>query len=209
MFWNKKNDKDEAKLSKPAIIPELVQKYLVAEKQMKPELALLLMGAARRNASSSRDLRIFDQADALANKVDIRDYNSLDTHPELILYEGTYDDSAHQVKLDEKTKVSFDTQIFTEAEIREKIEALKEPGSSVFFYQAAGPAHGGPLGMGAALIELNPAYPGKKEKKYNAYTVDIVKLQPVGKGDRLFSSDKAKEMATWVKNGHRARQYAN
>jgi hypothetical protein len=209
MFWNKKSDKDEVKLSKPIAIPEILQKHLIAEKKVKSELAPLFMAAVRKTETSSRDVRIFDLSDALANKVEVKDYTSLDTHPELILYEGTYDESTRAVKLEEKTKVDYETPIFTEDEIREKIEAMKEPGSTVFIYQAAGPAHGGPLGMGAAVIELNPNYPGKKEKKYNAYNVDIVNMQPAGKGDKLFGSDKAKELAGWIKNGHRPRQYAS
>ncbi len=35
----------------------------------------------------------------------------------------------------------------------------------IFFYQARGPAVGGPLGRGAAIVEINPNSSGKKEKK--------------------------------------------
>jgi hypothetical protein len=73
----------------------------------------------------------------------------------------------------------------------------------------AGSQHGGPLGMGAAVVELNPNYPGKKQKKYNVYTTDVVDMQPIGKGPKLFDSDKSKEIASWIKNSHRKRAYSS
>jgi hypothetical protein len=42
--------------------------------------------------------------------------------------------------------------------------------------------------MGAAMIELNPNYPGKKQKKYNVYTAEVIDMQPVGKGDTKSST---------------------
>jgi hypothetical protein len=63
--------------------------------------------------------------------------------------------------------------------------------------------------MGAAIIELNANYPGKKEKKYNVYTTDVVDMQPVDKGPRAFDSDKPKDIARWVKNLHDKRAYSS
>ena len=53
--------------------------------------------------------------------------------------------------------------------------------------------------MGSAVIELNPNYPGTKQKKYNVYPTDVIDMQPVGKGQKLFDSDKTKDIARWVK----------
>ena len=61
--------------------------------------------------------------------------------------------------------------------------------------------------MGAAVIELNPNYPGKRQKKYIVYTVDVIEMQPVGRGDKLFDSDKPKNIARWVKDAHHKRMY--
>jgi hypothetical protein len=61
--------------------------------------------------------------------------------------------------------------------------------------------------MGAAVIELNPNYPGKKQKKYIVYMADVIDMQPVGKGDKLFDSDKPKDIARWFKDGHHKRIY--
>jgi len=110
--------------------------------------------------------------------------------------------------LEEKKKVNYNVPIYNEAEIREQIESLKNPGDMVFFYMARGVSHGGPLGMGAAIIELNPNYPGKKEKKYIVYTADVIDMKPVGKGQKLFGSDKPKDIASWVINGHHKRVYS-
>jgi hypothetical protein len=114
-----------------------------------------------------------------------------------------------QIKLEERTKVNWDTPILTEDEIQKKIESLKEPGNTTFFYVARGGKHGGPLGMGAALVELNPNYPGQKQKKYNVYSVDVVNMHPVNKGEKNFGSDKPKDIAHWVKSIHEKRLYSS
>jgi hypothetical protein len=208
MFWGKKSAKEEGKLSGPKEIPGPLQNYLVAEKKIDPDLVKLLRAVQRKNTTGAIfDFRIFDESEAKAKKVQVTDYTSLDERPDLIIYEGSSDDGAKQVKLEEKKKVNWDTPIFTQAEIQQKIEALKEPGSTVFFYMASGGVHGGPLGVGAAVIELNPNYPGKHQKKYNVYATDVVDMQPVDKGEKAFGQDKSKEVASWVKASHHKRMY--
>jgi hypothetical protein len=210
MFWGKKSAKEEGKLSGPKEIPALVQNYLVAEQKMNAELVKLLRAVQRKNPDGGKfDIRIFDESEAKAKKVEVTDYTSLDKRPDLIIYEGSSDDGARQVKLEEKKKVNWDTPIFTQAEIQQKIEALKEPGSTVFFYTCRGGNHGGPLGMGAAVIELNPNYPGKKEKKYNIYAVDVIDMEPVKGTKKTYDGDKPKDIARWVKGMHDKRAYSS
>ena len=103
------------------------------------------------------------------------------------------------IKEAEKTK---EVTIFTKAEIQQQVEGLSGPGSTVFFYLAGSPASGGPLGRGAVIVELNPNYPGTKQKKYIIYTADVEGMQPVDKKIRFFSSDKPKEIAEWIKERH-------
>ena len=210
MFWDKKSVKEEAKeekLSGPRAIPELVQKHLAAERKMDPVLVKLLKAVVQKSATTGMNIRVFDDSEALAKKVQVKNYTSLDERPDLIIYDGWFDEESKQVKLEEKNKANLDTTIFTEAEILEKIEALKGPGSTVFFYMASGGTHGGPLGIGAAVIELNPDYPGKHQKKYNVYATDVVDMQPVEKGQKAFSQDKSKDIASWVKSSHHKRMY--
>lgn len=209
MFWKKNPVKEEEKLRKPQAIPGLVQKYLVDEWKLSPDLVLLLKAVVRKSASreTASDIRIFDESEALAKKVQVAGYTTLDEHVDLILYEGWFSETTKQVELQEKKKVDWDTPLFTEAEIQQKIEALNEPGGTVFFYMARGGTHGGPLGMGAAVIELNPGYAEKKGKKYNIYTADVVDMQPVGRGQKLFDSNKTKDITRWVKDAHHKRMY--
>jgi hypothetical protein len=211
MFWGKKSAKEEEKkekLSGPKEIPGPVRNYLAAERKMDPDLVKLLKAVERKSTTGATfNIRVFDDSEAIARKVQVKDYTSLDECPDLIIYEGWFDEGAKQVKLEEKKKVNWDTPIFTQAEIQQKIEAISEPGNTVFFYSARGGKHGGPLGMGAAVIELNPNYPGKKQKKYIVYTADVIDMQPVGKGNKLFDSDKPKDIARWVKETHHKRMY--
>ena len=81
--------------------------------------------------------------------------------------------------------VTQDVKIFTKEEIVQKVEALKEPGETIFFHLSAGPASGGPLGRGAAVIELNPNYSEKKQKKYILYVASVDGTEPKGKGTKL------------------------
>jgi hypothetical protein len=210
MLWGKKSAKEEGKLSGPKEMPTLVQNYLVAEQKMNAELVKLLRAVQRKNPDGGKfDIRIFDESEAKAKQVEVTDYTSLDGRPDLIIYEGWSDDGAKQVKLEEKKKINWDTPILTQAEIQQKIEALKEAGSTVFFYTCRGGNHGGPLGMGAAVIELNPNYPGKKEKKYNIYTVDVIDMEPAPKGRKAYDGDKPKDIARWVKSLHDKRAYSS
>jgi hypothetical protein len=178
---------------------------------MNPDLVKLLKAVVRKSeiGEAAFNIRVFDNSEAIAKKVQVKDYISLDEHSDLIIYEGWFDERSKQVKLEEKKKVSWDTPIFTQAEIQQKIEALSEPGSTVFFYMARGSGHGGPLGMGAAVIELNPDYPGKKQKKYNIYVADVIDMQPVVKGPKLFDMDKPKDIAHWIKEAHHKRMYSS
>ena len=208
MFWGKKSGKEEGKLSGPKAISGPVLNYLVTERKIDPDLVKLLKVVERKSTTEAAfNIRVFDDSEAIARKVQVKDYTSLDECPDLIIYEGWFDEKAKQVKLEEKKKVNWDTPIFTQAEIQQKIEAISEPGSAVFFYTGKGGKHGGPLGMGASVIELNPNYPGKKQKKYIIYMADVIDMEPVGKGDKLFDSDKPKDIARWVKDGHHKREY--
>jgi len=212
MFWRKKSAKEEEKgekLSGPKEIPEVAQHYLVTQGKMGPDLVKLLKAVLRKSITEETgfNIRVFDDSEALARGVQVQGYTSLDECPDLIIYEGWFDEGAKQVKLEEKKSVNWDTPIFNQTEIQQKIEALKEPGDTVFFYMGRGSSHGGPLGMGAAVIELNPSYPGKKQKKYIAYRTDVIDMRPVGKERKAFDSDKAKYIARWVKDSHHKRIY--
>lgn len=214
MWRGKKSGKEEGKKEKlpgPREIPGIVQSHLTADKKRDPEWVRILRSAVRQSPKGERvfDIRIFDEAEAKAKKVEVKDYTSLDEHPDLTIYEGWFDEASKRVELEEKKKVSSDTTIFTEGEIQQKIEGLNEPGSTVFFYVARGAGHGGPLAMGCVIVELNPVYPAKRQKKYVLYTADVIDMQPTGKGQKLFGSDKPRDIARWIKDCHHQRLYSS
>jgi hypothetical protein len=208
----KKDEVSEPKTEKlpgPRGIPDFVGKYLTAEMKMDPSLVPIYKIVVRKRPQTERtfDCRVFDMAEVEASNTLIKDYTSLDTHQELIIYEGWFDEASKRVELETKREAAQVVPILTEAEILQKIEALSEPGNTILFFQARGPATGGPLGRGAAVVELNPNYPGKKGKKYIIYTANVVGTKPVAKREKLFDSDKPKEIAKWVKEGHHKRMY--
>lgn len=211
MFGKKKEEGTKAdtakveKLPKPKEVPGLVAKYLVADKKIEEELVPVFKAVIRKSEKGDKtfDCRIYDEGEAQAMKVQVKDYTTLDAHPDLIVYEGWYDEATKKVELQEKKKVNFNVPLLTQEEITQKIEGLKEPGGSVFFYQARGPAFGGPLGRGAAIVELNPS----KGKKYLISTADVVGMEPVANKQKLFASDKPKDVAKWIKESHHKRMY--
>jgi hypothetical protein len=199
----------EERLGRPQSVPEPVQKHMVAELKMDPGVASALKAALRKSTSQEGPIgiRVFDESESLAKKVNIENYISLDEHPDLIAYEGWFDPKSKRVGLVEKKRISSDTTIFTEAEILKKIEELSEPGSMVFFYMARGGSHGGPLGMGATVVELASNHTGEKKRKYNVYSADVIDMKPVGKGESLFDSQKVKDIVDFIKRGHHKRMY--
>jgi hypothetical protein len=206
-FWKKSNgDSEVEKLSGPRVLPGIVQQYLIKEMKVEADFAPLLKSVARKNGGSGFNIRIYDESDAMARKIEVKNFLSLDDKAEVVLYEGTYDETAKKVELTEKKKLFWTTPIYTEAEIKQKIEALSQPGSIVYFYQARGGQNGGPLGKGAVVIELNPTT--EKGKKYNVNVADVIDLQPVGKGQKMFATDKAKDAANWIAQLHQRRLYS-
>jgi len=74
--------------------------------------------------------------------------------------------------------------------IASKIEQLG-PGESVGYRLAE------VYGDGLAVVELNPQYP-EMGKKYFLSLEEIVDGKPEGKRSRLSSSNKPKELASWI-----------
>lgn len=72
MLWGKKKTGNEEKerLSGPREIPGIVQNYLVTEKKMDLELVKLLKALLYKLSIDEKvnNIRIFDEADALAKK---------------------------------------------------------------------------------------------------------------------------------------------
>ena len=191
------------KLPGPKMMPELVGNHLV--KKMGKETGwvwrLSVVMRPRAGGEKGYDIRIFASHEAEAKRVKVKNYMSLDEHPELIIFEGWFDREAKKVELEEK-RVMPKITIYTEKEIQQQIEAMTKPGSKIHFYLAASPASGGPLERGAAVVELNPKYPGKGQKKYSLSAVSVDGTELTSKGFKMFDSDKPKDIARWIKERH-------
>jgi hypothetical protein len=111
-FWQKKEKVDRAtgsetkKLSKPRDLPQEVGMHLVVDKNLDPDWVWSLKCTLRQQEGkkNAHDIRIFSQETAAQNGVSVKDYTSLDTHPELILYEGYYDKQSREVHIESSMK---------------------------------------------------------------------------------------------------------
>jgi hypothetical protein len=92
------------KLPGPKLIPGPVEKHLVGEYKMDPDLVHALKAVVHKRPEGERafDCRIFDPGEAEASGKQIKDYTSLDEHPDLILYEGWFDKESMRAELEEK-----------------------------------------------------------------------------------------------------------
>ena len=93
------------KLPGPKDIDELVGRYVVLDKHQNPDYVWRLKSVVRRWPENKNrfDFRIFDDAQAATKKAKIRDYTSLDSYPELILWEGWADNNTNTVTFRDKT----------------------------------------------------------------------------------------------------------
>jgi hypothetical protein len=108
-FWKKRPEtadlskEKEEKLSKPKDIPEAVGRSLVVDLGKEPDWVWKLKSVVRRQAEKNRyDVRVFDEIQAGAKGVRVRDYTTLDEHPDLILFEGWYDKKSHMAHIEER-----------------------------------------------------------------------------------------------------------
>jgi len=191
------------KLPGPKMIPEILGNHLIKKMEKEPGWTWRLSAVMRPRASGEKsfDVRIFASYEAAAKNIKIKDYTTLDEQPDLLLFEGWFDKKAKKVELVEK-RVMPKVNIYTEKEIMQQIEAMTEPGSKIRVYLCASPASGGPLERGAAVVELNPKYPEKGQKKYALSCVSMEGMELTSKGFRMFDSDQAKPIARWIKERH-------
>ena len=109
-LWKKVGEREDAskakvqKLSKPKDIPEPVGRYLIVELRQNPDWVWHLKSVVRprQEEKDCYDARVFDERKAAQKKVTVKDYTSLDDHPELILYEGWFDRKSMKVQVEEK-----------------------------------------------------------------------------------------------------------
>lgn len=107
MFWKKKAETSETKVSKlkgPKFIPDIVGGHLVTDFKQDPDVVWKLKAVVRQRGESKNafDVRVFDDVESATKNIKIEDYDSFDAHPELILYEGWFNKESIQVELEVK-----------------------------------------------------------------------------------------------------------
>ncbi len=111
MFWKRKETKEgEQKLPGPKRIPDVAGKYLVVDEKKDPDwvwtLNAVILPTQKKKAFYCR---VFDGGQAIRAGVKVKDWTSLDDHPDLILWEGYFDmetDTARREKFVKRSNSS-------------------------------------------------------------------------------------------------------
>ena len=104
-FWQKgENGTSGGGLPKPKDLPEAVGRHLVVDLNLDPDLVWSLKAvlSPREESRDMADIRVFNPGKADAAGVTVRNYTTLDDHPQLILYEGSFNKKTHHLKLTSK-----------------------------------------------------------------------------------------------------------
>lgn len=107
-FWKREDNGVLSKLPKPFGIPQFIGKYIVVSEKKDPDWVWSLKCALQPHAGSKThfNFRIFNPALVQQMGVRIDNFESLDSHPELILYRGWYDKSSNKMEIHADEKVA-------------------------------------------------------------------------------------------------------
>ena len=111
-FWQKEKHGEnssgikEVKLAKPKELPDRVGMHLVTQLKEDPDWVWSLKGTLRPKADEKHalEIRIFNPADAARQGVVIKNFNSLDDHPDMILFFGWFNKNTGIVKIEKTMK---------------------------------------------------------------------------------------------------------
>jgi hypothetical protein len=108
MFWKRKEKKEgEEKLPGPKGIPDLPGRQMVVEEKKDPNWVWSLKGVVRpAGKKEAFYCRVFNEAQAAQAGVKVKDWISLDEHPDLILWEGYFDKQTNTVRREKFAKPS-------------------------------------------------------------------------------------------------------
>jgi hypothetical protein len=116
-FWSKKSVPEAAvkvkALPKPKAIPEVVGRHLVVEMKKDPDYVWKLMAVIRPRPDNKNafDVRVYSPVEAGVRSVNVKNFDTLDAAPDLILYEGWYDKSTNTCELVDATREKPDAAI--------------------------------------------------------------------------------------------------
>jgi hypothetical protein len=104
-LFKKKNADGSEKLPGPKTIPDPVGSTLVVQFKEDPTWAWALKAVIKpKEEKDVFDIRVFSDSTAGSAKVSVKDYHSLDDHPNLILYDGIYDKKKKKAQLQQRYK---------------------------------------------------------------------------------------------------------
>lgn len=106
VFWKRKETKEgEEKLSGPKSIPYPAGRHMVVEGKKEPDWVWKLNGVVRPGGKKKAFYcRVFSEAQVEDAGVTVKDWTSLDDHPDLILWEGYFDEATNTVRNEKYTK---------------------------------------------------------------------------------------------------------
>ncbi len=110
-FWQKdasthKGASSGEKLSKPVELPGPVGRDIVVLLKKDPDWAWKLKCVERLRAGEAHlfDVRIYSPSLASDMQVQVKNFHSLDDHPELILFQGWYNNKTMKAQIEEVPK---------------------------------------------------------------------------------------------------------
>ena len=90
------------KLPRPKEMPQQIGRFLVTHEKADPDIVWNLKCVVRPIADRKGwfDFRVFSPSAAGRAQVDVKNFASLDDHPELVLYKGRYNKDRQDPELD-------------------------------------------------------------------------------------------------------------
>ncbi len=109
-FWKHSQPQTEPKdrPGRPKELSDPVGIYLVTKLNEDPDWvwSLRCVGRSREANRQVRDIRIYDPLDARNRHLEVKNYASLDDHPEMILYSGAIDAGTGVVQLEKPAQAA-------------------------------------------------------------------------------------------------------
>ena len=107
-FWQKDKHRGkpsgdgEVKLTKPRELPERVGMYLVTKLNLDPDWVWNLKCVMHLKANEKRvfEIKIFNPVTAAGRNVTVLNFNTLDQHPDLILFHGMFNKNTGNVEME-------------------------------------------------------------------------------------------------------------
>ena len=109
-FWkhNQPHPEPKDRSARPKELSDPLGIYLVTKLNQDPDWVWSLRFVARSREPNRHvcDIRIYDPRDAWNGHLEVKNYASLDNHPEMVLYSGVIDKSTDVVQLQKTARAA-------------------------------------------------------------------------------------------------------